>query len=392
MQLSRDQKLLQKLVSAPTRLCYYVDVGGMDPREVDNYLRKIRKAFKKKTFVTNNFFSPLEMESKAMTGTKQKTPMGVDEKVWKGVLVGLGAMRARTKVKASKTVCFDIERTDQRLFNLPATLDEEQAENSTVVLNGTECVYGRDFRISGSILNWISERKLYRSDSVAIRYADPTVRPPKLNVRPVSGGSLGLVDPSAVSDLDARVNRLETSAANAFKKLNERMAEIDSLIESLDGDVENLVGSVRDLNYYVTEDEEHTEKAEDVEVCAEDTNAIASLPEKEEDDMIESGVKVWHRLNGDGPWIVVQPTVLDINSRIEGGMENQYKKSYVEVAWTVQTEDGVRDFPEVVLTTRKPKEKTMPFWKKAGIALGVVATTAAVVHAPLILKLLGLLQ
>jgi len=384
--MTSDSQRIKEMTAAPARSVFYVDVGGINPREVEGYLRKIRRAFKKKQFCANPDWNPLETESGTMIGGRQKTPIGVDEKVWKGVLVGLNAMKSRSKPKASKTVCLDIERCDQRLFTLPAALDDEQAEGSTAVLNGVPCVYGRDYRISGNVLNWISDRKLYRSDAIAIRFTDPTVKAPKLNVRPVSGGRIGLVDPTLVDSLNARVSTLEASASEQFKKINERMAEVDSVIESLDGDVEGLIGTVAVLNDRVTEQikvEEVTEEAAD---------AIAALPEKEDDDMIEPGVKVWHRLSNEGPWIVVQPTVLNINSRVEGGMDNAFKSSYVEVAWTVQTEDGVRDFPEVVLTTRKPKEQKMSIWKKIGIGLGVAATTAAVVHAPLILKLLGVLQ
>lgn len=376
------------MTTAPANKYFFVDVGGVDPRKVNDYLRKIKRSFKKKHFC-NTDWNPWEMEDVKMIA-RQKTPIGVDEKVWKGVLVGLNAMKAKSKTKATRTICLDIERVAQRLFTLPIPLDEDQAAGSVVVLNGTQCVYGRDYRITGNILNWISDRKLYKSDAIAVRFTDPTVKPPKLNVRPVSGGRIGLVDTNEVKDLDDRVALLETLRVEDFKKIYQRLAEhdsvlgsIDSDIDRIDGDVESLVNTVTTLNNHITEQ---------TDVETEDVEAIAALPEKEDDDMIEPGVKVWHRLSGEGPWIVVQNTVLDINSRVEGGLDNAYKKSYVEVAWTVQTEDGVRDFPEVVLTTRKPKEQKMSLWKKLGIGLGVAATTAVVVHAPLILKLLGWLQ
>ncbi len=281
-------------------------------------------------------------------------PVGVDQKVWKGVLVGLTAFHARKG--PGKTVSINIDRYDQRLFTLPTSLDDAAVETATVVLNGRPCVLNRDYTISGNLFNWVADRKLVSSDAIAIRYKRIT---PPLNI------------PAEVP-----CSSSDEEILGALSKISARVAELETVVE----DVSNTVDTVA----------EPQEADVYTETC--DTETTATLTEKEDVEMIEQGTKVWHRLTGEGPWIVIQNTVLNIKSRQEGGEEGRNKSSFVELAWSVQTDDGIRDFPEVVLTSRPPKKVGWSWPKKVALGMSAVLTTAAIVHAPTLLKLAGLIQ
>lgn len=311
--------------------------------------------------------------------TTHKAPLnGVDDKVWTGVLVGLNAMRVRNTPPEGKVAHLPIDRHNQRMFKLPDTLEENESAGATVVLNGVHCVVDRDYAISGNILNWVSARSLFMADSLAVRYhlgagsapvTVPAVTPSYVNIRDHS---------NVIKTAATKVINLEKAVEDSVKMLEQRMAELETVTASVSTDIDSVAAEVADIGSTLSEIEEKEEDTQDIQ--------------KEDEEMIAPGAKVWHRLTGEGPWIVVQNTVLNINSRQEGGEENRFKTSYVELAWTVQTEDGVRDFPEVVLTMRKPKAESMSLVKKLAIGACAVTTVAAIVHAPLLIKLLGLLQ
>jgi len=322
-----------------------------------------------------------------------KKKFTVDPKIYEGVRAGLAAARAKQAGKkpvGSKTICMDIERVNQRLFTLPDFLEEHQVHTAAVSLNGTNCVESRDFTISGNILNWVSDRKLYKSDVIGVRYSllelgsVPFV--PVTSFQAINGIPIQSLNKS-LGGLAEKLSRVESALKTDTKSLKRKLADVELTVESLDTDYDDVLHQVGAINESVNNLEELAVQEMAVE------EAEVEEPQAEEDEeMIAPGVKVWHRLSEEGPWIVVQPTVLNVNSRQEGGDENRFKQSYVELAWTVQTPDGVRDFAEVVLTTRTPKKASMSWSKKIAIGVAGVATAAAVVHAPLILKLLGLIQ
>ncbi len=296
-----------------------------------------------------------------------RVPAGIDPKIYHGVRVGMNAMKTRQIGlinKGSKTVCVSPDRHDQRLLSLGRVLDDAQANAATVALNGSLCVEGRDYSISGSVLNWVSDRKLYSSDVIAVRY------PLIAGVTGTAVAPTGVLSATAVTLQE--VNKIVTALA---EKVAVRTAELEVAVESLDTDLQAATFAAK----------AEIEELEELEVV--------ETPIEEEEDMIEAGVKVYHRLSDDGPWIVVQPTVLNIKSREEGGAENAFKAGFVELAWTVQTQDGVRDFPEVVLTTRVPKKERFWTWKKVtGAVIGASVLVGSIVHAPLILSMLGIIH
>lgn len=369
--LREDRETIWKISSTPARNTYYVDVA---PANVGEIVERCKEQFKKKSFVEESG----DVMANSKLFSNKRTPPGVDPKVYEGVRIGLHAVKQRQLKelkKASKTVCLDVGRVDQRLFTLPDTLEDAQADSATVVLNGTACVAGRDYTISGNIINWVSDRKLYGSDSLAVRYLTPGAEIPYAPTSTFSGLN-GLKKDSCASE-------------SIVKKLETRIAELEATVEALDTDYDDLHSSLTDISYELEEaKKEDPEPEENVEVLTE-ADVIG-----EEEDVIAPGMKVYHRLSGEGPWIVVQPTVLNISSRQEHDEGNVLRQSYVECAWTVQTDDGIMDYPEVVLTTRAPKvKKSFWTWKKVTAAVvGGSTLVAGIVHAPLILQLLGLIH
>jgi len=304
-------------------------------------------------------------------------PWGVDNKVYEGVRVGLQAVKARNspiKSDDSKTACLDVERWNQRIFTLPDTLNDEQAASAMVSMSGNPCMEGRDYTISGNVLNWLSDRNLYKSDIIAVRWlldagVETTALRPAIMFNAVN---------RLEKKLNARVDSIEKAASA-------RMAEIELTVETLDDDYNEINGQVGGIGAAVSALED---SAIEADADAEEEVELTTEPEEEEE-MIEAGVKVYHRLSDEGPWIVVQPTVLTINTKQEDRDGDTYKHGFVENAWTVQTDDGTKDYPEVVLTTRKPKAVGMSWPKKIALGVGGVVVAAAVVHFPLLLQLIG---
>jgi hypothetical protein len=303
-------------------------------------------------------------------------PHGVDHRVYAGVRAGLAAMKARQISdikKGSNTFCLSPTRTSQRIFVMPATLDDAQAAMACVALNGVVCVDGRDYSISGNSLNWTSDRTLYTSDAIAVRY--PLVADADADVTVSEGGMNISAEP--VVTLEA-VSKL---VGDLEEKLTVRTAELAMALESIDTDLKAAT--------FAAEAEIEELEAEEV---VDEPEEVIEEPEEEED-MIAPGMKVYHRLTGEGPWIVVQPTVLNIASRQEHAEGNVLKSSFVECAWTVQTDEGIMDYPEVVLTICAPKKKKFWTWKKVTAAIfGASTLVAGIVHAPVILQFFGLIH
>jgi hypothetical protein len=334
-----------------------------------------KNLFKKKDF--NTIVNACEREFGKREPTK--TPWGIDSKVYEGVRAALQlqAVKARNTVGRSndnKTAVLDVERWDQRIFTLPDTLTEEQASSATVAMSGNPCMENRDYTISGNILNWTSDRTLNCSDALAVRWLLD------------AGVEHQAVRPSLMFNAVNRLEKKLTEKVDSMeKRTSERLAEIELSVETLDEDYNEVSNQVGALGEAVSLLED---SAAFVELAVSEEEEVTLEPEEEEE-MIEAGVKVYHRLSDEGPWIVVQPTVLTINTKQDDKAGETFKHGFVENAWTVQTEDGTKDYPEVVLTTRKPKAKGMSLPKKIALGVGGVIVAAAVVHAPLLLQLIG---
>jgi hypothetical protein len=271
------------------------------------------------------------------------------------------AMRARQQGRknGSTTVELDIDRYDKRIFTLPGVLDEYQTDGATVVLNAHPCKADVDYSILGDTLNWRSDRKLRKTDCLIIRY-------------PLNEDAL----PPFVETVQEPVYSVTWSGPADYTTVDS--SDVDSIdVESLD-----ICEGPR------CEDTEDAD--EDVEYLTEGEE----LPEEEEE-MIESGIRVWHRLTNKGPWIVIQPSTLRVrSSQSSGGDENRVNDTFVERAWTVQTDKGIEDFPEVLLTTREPDvEEAKSGCKSLAryVAIGFIVSLVSfgVVNAQWIAHLLG---
>jgi len=347
-----DKTLIQALADSKARRAHLVDVSKDSEQDTVTLLNRWKKQFKKKQFI-ENCREVREEGTMSSSNGRQSTPVGVDEKVWNGVNVGLAAMHRRAQLAKhadqNKAIFLKIDRRDQRLFSLgKQTFDENSAKETILILNGSRCVYGRDYQVTDNTLNWVADRPLYTTDAIAF-----------------SGRATRTGHPVPVS---AKIDRdLMEALVEVEGRLGERITTLENNHESIISGLENVTATLFD----------ETDTYGDV---------APTTTQGEEEDMIEPGIKVWHRLTNEGPWIIVQSTVLNIKSTPEGGDENYRKQSFVELAWSVQTEDGVRDFPEVVLTSREPKKKGLSWPKKIGLGLAGVAVTASVVHAPLIVQ------
>lgn len=329
------------------------------------------------------------------------SPLGIDDKVYEGVLVGMQAMKARrngSDYRSSRTLPLDIKRNDQRLFNLPDVLTEDRADCATVVLNGTTCSR-KDWSISGNVFNWTSKRKLSKkTDALAIRYLLGDVKPAPVNRRAWNINKsidnykkvVGSTD-NWFQEVERRLRDAERKQKGFSDQIAQHVGNLAGRVDAVEAEVEDICNEVACVASGVW----HLEQAAEKDVEELTLENIAELA-KEADDVVEPGRKVWHRLTGEGPWIVVQNTVLNISSyQGAGGDEQRIKQSLVDTAWTVQTDNGLEDYPDVVLTTKKPKKEEKKGWswpKRIFAFLGVTSVTAAIVHAPMLAKLLGLLQ
>lgn len=290
---------------------------------------------------------------------KSRTPHGYDHQVYEGVQIGMRAMKMKNKHKMteSSTVFLPIDRVDQRVLKLPDTLGDDRAPFTTVVLNGNPCVAGQDYEISGNVLNWVSQRKLRPTDGLAMRYP----------LQPVPHIKTSLKAP------DIKVTEKPKSDWQ-IRVWREVEKPKDSYVDPWAGAIPVNPHTFEPLVKLQAEEPEVDEELEEY-----------FETEQENADMIpiEEGSKVWHRMTDEGPWIVIQRSTLKIRSSLAGGNnESVYKDSFCETAWTVQTEDqGMVDFPEVVLTTKPPRDepKKMALWKKVllgagatGLAFGVI--------------------
>jgi hypothetical protein len=254
----------------------------------------------------------------------------------------------------TRTAWLPVERADQRLFKLPEALGESKAPFVIVVLNGYPCKAGNDYEITGSAFNWVSNRKLRQTDGLAVRY--PLEDVPHLKV--------DLKGPKIVVQEKERETTTKT-----FRWSLTQHPTVEVRLTS----------------------EEAQEAPEEPEVDV----VEEQQEQQEEEDMIpiEEGVKVWHRMTDEGPWIVIQRSTLKLRSSLAGGNNvNTYHDTFCETAWTVQTEDhGMVDFPEVVLTTKPPhaEPKKMALWKKLALVVGASGIAFGIVNAQWIAQLMG---
>lgn len=268
------------------------------------------------------------------------------ESISNAVRIGMQAYKVRKMNQSDKNVTIiSPSRKDQRVFPL-CELKDVDTSKVHVVLNGIDCKEGRDFLIATSpvegcpVLHWTAENiTLYKTDQLAIGFGGtPTVEVPE----PVKVDTeISSSEPTAMKDV-VSVGLVETTSAN------------------------HSAGSVT--------------------ITSTDTPAWSSDLDEEVED-IDEGAFVYHRLTGEGPWIVVQPCTLKVtSSQGAGGNPDRVNETYVESAWTVMTGTGLADFPEVVLTLDAPEpEAQKPFISdgvKTALKLGLVAATVLIVYIP----------
>jgi len=347
---------------------------------------------------------------------------GIDPRIYEGVKIGLRAMKTKEALKhskSSKTVCFDIQRAGQSIFVLPYKLEDFQIYKAQVVLNG-QPVASNSYSISEQTLNWKSDRRLKRTDSVAIKY--PVVDSAKLvdiHKKKLSG-TLGTY--IKTDKCPCKSCKAESSLTSAYSALTEATGKLTQVVDNLSvatavdkgtvtsgdggdgGGVGGNGGAV--IVTSITTPVDHVVGIpwhplyDDEDVCLPVRDKEPKEPEEpKEEEMAmtfekEPGAKVWHRLTGDGPWIIIQAAVLTIkSSQKAGGDEARVNSTFVETAWTVQTADGIKDFPDVVLTTKSPKKDVAPYWTPlrktiAGIGAGLLAF--GIVNAQWIAQLLNI--
>jgi hypothetical protein len=247
---------------------------------------------------------------------EREAKMRQQENMLDAVRIGLHAWQVKEMKKTGRVIVLSPERRDQRVFKI-ASGGENISGRSVVVLNGQVCQEGVDYDITYSpsictsyeyaTLNWLSpKRKLRKTDQIAVSFV-------------VENDDVG------------------------FSKENTHTLTVT------DGetDVKFEVEAIEDVVSLVPCTEEDYEELLEQEEVKEDT--------VEEQVVIEPGVEVWHRLTGQGPWIVIQPCVLKVSSKqIAGGIDHRVNETFVEAAWTVQTDEDLKDYPEVVLTTEEP--------------------------------------
>lgn len=302
---------------------------------------------------------------------RQKTPLNFDHQVYDGVRVGMKAMRMKAMNEAAlgvklhtSTAWLAIKRGDHRIFKLPVVLEDGQIPFVTVVLNGEPCGAG-DYKITGNTFNWVSPRKLRATDGLAVRY--PLQSVPHVRVTPKT---------YSPDDFILRIAPRVEPKPFPVSQWNPLEVDEDICIPMRAQIKEAVVEAM-------------------AEVCEEPDVEYVDVNYTEEDDVmpIEEGVKVWHRMTKEGPWIAVQRSVLKIRSSLAGGgTENTYNDSFVETAWTVQTDDqGMVDYPAVMLTTKNPApaKKKMALWKKFLLLSGASGIAFAIVNAQWIATLLG---
>jgi len=324
----------------------HINVGRITPEEARKAIDGWRKAIKKvKDVCTKDVYADATMACKAMRRREEMKKRGES---------GMG----------TTTLHLDIDRFGQSIFKLKDYLTESQAQGATVVLNGTTKKYGVDYTICDNTLNWLSGRTLGNTDALIIRY-------------PHAGWSTATgKDSIAVGGPTVWVPEAKSEPVDFVGYSNLHGHSITAN--------EGIACTVT-----VTEDD-------GMKVNETSCEDLYTAVETEEEEMIEPGVKVWHRMTNEGPWIVIQSATLRVrSSQRAGGEEQRVNDTFVESAWTVQTDEGIEDYPEVVLTTKRPRVPGVPYLAedaapekgckgilKRGLqAAGIGALAFGVIHA-----------
>jgi|SRR5579883_1657864 len=77
----------------------------------------------------------------------------------------------------------------------------------------------------------------------------------------------------------------------------------------------------------------------------------------DENEQIEPGDLVWHKLTGDGPWIAIQDTMMRTSYRVLNGRQkvgtDGEAEATIEDAWIVETPNGRLGVPAVALKRKR---------------------------------------
>lgn len=186
LQLAEDAMIVYRITRAPERRVFYIDVGNLDPSDVENYMKKIKATLKRAPTV----------EQSTGNVTLRYNPMAVDEDYY---IPRRGDKNSEVDTLAGASnldEIADIEYLQQKMFaalKIPkAFLTFEEDINAKATLAGEDFRFARTInRIQQAVLTELNKIALVHLFSLGFRDRDQ-----------LTGFDLQLTNPSTQAEIE----------------------------------------------------------------------------------------------------------------------------------------------------------------------------------------------